>query len=86
MSTPVRGFSHVHRVYPGGGPAVGGSPAYLTDDMVHLIRLKNDALQRAGFARFHSFVQSWRVASEGISQVTGMPPLFQNVLKIIPFL
>lgn len=63
-----------------------GSPAYLSDDMVHLVRLENDALQGAGFARFHSFVQNWRVTPEGISQVTGMPPLFQNVLKIIPFL
>lgn len=54
--------------------------------MVDLIRLQDDALQRAGSAGLHSFVQNWSVTSEGISQVTGMSPLFQDVLKIISFL
>lgn len=59
---------------------------YLTDDIMDLIRLEDNALQHAGFAGLDSFVQNWSVTSKGISQVTGMPSLFQDVLKIISFL
>lgn len=54
--------------------------------MVQLIRLKHHALQHAGFTGRQSFVKNRSVTSEGISQVAGVPPLLQHVLKVISFL
>lgn len=59
---------------------------YLIDDVVNMIRLKHHALQHAGFTGSHSSVKNRSVTSESISQVTGVPPLLQHVLKVISFL
>lgn len=53
---------------------------------MYLIGLERHALQRAGLAGSHSSVEDGRVTSESVSEVAGIPPLLQNVLKVIPFL
>lgn len=59
---------------------------YLADDVSQGLGLQNQVFQHAGFTRHQVPIHGRRVALEGVSQITGAPPLLQDVLEIIPFL
>lgn len=53
---------------------------------MQLIRLQHHGFEVSSFAGSQSFIESWSVTPEGVSQVAGVPPLLQDVLKVVSLL
>lgn len=59
---------------------------YLLDGVSQGLGLQDEGFQHAGLTGHQVPIHSRGVALEGVSQVTGVPSLLENVLEIVPFL